>query len=117
LKNIPAFLWVLFILILLVVSYFLSPVSYFFVTFKQPMTTAQFIDYLDDNKINPAENDVFVLNCALSQPEGISKLDFIARKGNIITDAVFNTKPYAFKALFDSRVKRWYFSGPRHPYD
>lgn len=111
------FVAVLILGLLLILVCLSSPVSYFYVYFKEPMNSQEFLDYLSDNGINPRESKVYVLHSTLSQPEGINDLDGAAKGQKVIGDAVFNTRLYALKAVFDSRVKWRRLAGPRHPYD
>lgn len=99
------------------IAYLMSPLSYFFVSFHQPLTPAEYVDFLKENGIDPQYHRVYVLRSALTSFENIGRIDGMDMSGRMIKYTVFNTKPYAIKALFDKRVESWRFAGPENPCD
>jgi Trk K+ transport system NAD-binding subunit len=100
------------LVLVLVTGYILSPISYFTVTFNQPLTAQEYLKFLDDNGINPSKHSVYVLKNQIHSSNEINYLDFEPKEGAIISDTVFNTKLYALKALSDQRVQSWEFMKP-----
>lgn len=97
--------------------YLLSQVSYFFVSFDQPLTADEYINFLKDNGIDPKYHKVYVLRTALISFESIGGIDGMDTSKKIIEHTVFYTEPYAIRALFDKRVRSWRLAGPENPCD
>ncbi|MFZ5597571.1 MAG: hypothetical protein ACOY31_11235 [Bacillota bacterium] len=93
------------IISMLGITYLMSPVSYFFVSYHQPHTPHEYVDFLKDNGIDPQYHKVYVLRSVLTSFEHIGQIDGMDMSGKMIEYTVFNTKPYAIKALFDKRVE------------
>ncbi|MDI6817501.1 MAG: hypothetical protein QME41_10015 [Actinomycetota bacterium] len=118
-KAIVMLVGMIFVLFMIASAYLLlSPVSYFYVKFKEPLSREEALDFLKDNKIDPRNHMVAVNHSTLQNYNSIYAIDIgKVNDDRVVSDMVFNTKLYALKALNDSRVRTWSIKGPRNPYD
>ncbi|MBE0447360.1 MAG: hypothetical protein IBX64_04555 [Actinobacteria bacterium] len=76
------------------------------------------VPFFEPDRIDPRRHMVCIEGSTLREYDDIYGIDIGEINGKPqINSAVFNTRLYVFKALFDSRVEAWSIKGPRHPYD